>query len=232
MDERWPSSAFQIPGATDENDLEAAMEVLRRGTHIDKDEEDRYSCYSSLVCSLDFVYMQACMHACMQAWKQASKLACKHACIYASIHACMLAANQHVCIHKQPVVNWHEYTYYINETNVRTDPMTNLPGDWIGARLHVVDVRRCCRDSLDPKWKLGMNWKMTTRNCMEATGTRRYELWKRRATRKTDEHWLNFFSRRSVLYLPRPGCRPWERTDLWHHIDRSSRPIGGSIALK
>ena len=28
-------------GATDENDLEAAMEVLRRGTHIDKDDEER-----------------------------------------------------------------------------------------------------------------------------------------------------------------------------------------------
>ena len=41
MDERWPGSAFQIFGATDENDLEAAMEVLRRGTHIDKDEEER-----------------------------------------------------------------------------------------------------------------------------------------------------------------------------------------------
>ena len=27
--------------ATDENDLEAAMEVLRRGTHIDKDDEER-----------------------------------------------------------------------------------------------------------------------------------------------------------------------------------------------
>ena len=44
MDERWPGSAFQIVGATDENDLEVAMEVLReagKGTHIAKDEEDR-----------------------------------------------------------------------------------------------------------------------------------------------------------------------------------------------
>ena len=40
MDERWFSSEFQIFGATDENDLEVAMEVLRKGTHIDKDEED------------------------------------------------------------------------------------------------------------------------------------------------------------------------------------------------
>ena len=30
-----------IPEATDENDLEAAMVVLRGGTHIDKDEEER-----------------------------------------------------------------------------------------------------------------------------------------------------------------------------------------------
>ena len=29
MDERWPGSAFQIFGATDENNLEVAMEVLR-----------------------------------------------------------------------------------------------------------------------------------------------------------------------------------------------------------
>ena len=34
-------SAFQIPEAADENDLEAAMVVLRVGTHIDKDEEKR-----------------------------------------------------------------------------------------------------------------------------------------------------------------------------------------------
>ena len=41
MDERWPASAFQIAGATDENDLEVVMEVWRKGTHIAKDEEDR-----------------------------------------------------------------------------------------------------------------------------------------------------------------------------------------------
>ena len=40
-DDRWFSSAFQIPEATDENDLEAAMVVLLVGTHIDKDEEER-----------------------------------------------------------------------------------------------------------------------------------------------------------------------------------------------
>ena len=40
-DDRWFGSAFQIPEATDENDLEAAMVVLRVGTHIDKDEEER-----------------------------------------------------------------------------------------------------------------------------------------------------------------------------------------------
>ena len=28
-------------GARDENDLEVAMEVLRKGTHIDKNEDDR-----------------------------------------------------------------------------------------------------------------------------------------------------------------------------------------------
>ena len=39
MGERWLGSEFQIFGATDENDLEVAMEVLRKGTHIDKDEE-------------------------------------------------------------------------------------------------------------------------------------------------------------------------------------------------
>ena len=41
MDERLNGSAFQIFGATDKNDLEVVMEVLRRGTHIDKDEEER-----------------------------------------------------------------------------------------------------------------------------------------------------------------------------------------------
>ena len=34
----WDGSAFQIPEAADENNLEAAM-VLRVGTHIDKDKE-------------------------------------------------------------------------------------------------------------------------------------------------------------------------------------------------
>ena len=41
MDERWPGSAFQIIRATDENDLEVAMEVLRKRTHIGKDDDDR-----------------------------------------------------------------------------------------------------------------------------------------------------------------------------------------------
>ena len=41
MDERWPRSVFQIFDATEENDLGVAMEVLRKGTHIDKDEEER-----------------------------------------------------------------------------------------------------------------------------------------------------------------------------------------------
>ena len=41
MDERWPGSVFQNVAATEEYDLEVAMEVLRKGTHIDKDEEDR-----------------------------------------------------------------------------------------------------------------------------------------------------------------------------------------------
>ena len=41
MDERWLGSAFQMFEATDENDLEFAMVVLRGGTHIDNDEEER-----------------------------------------------------------------------------------------------------------------------------------------------------------------------------------------------
>ena len=41
MDDIWFDNAFQIFEATDENDLEAAMVVLRRGTHIEKDEEER-----------------------------------------------------------------------------------------------------------------------------------------------------------------------------------------------
>ena len=39
--ERWFGSEFQIFGATVENDLEVSMEVSPRGTHIDKDEENR-----------------------------------------------------------------------------------------------------------------------------------------------------------------------------------------------
>ena len=41
MDDRWFGNAFQIPESTDENDLEAAMVILRGGTQIDKDEEER-----------------------------------------------------------------------------------------------------------------------------------------------------------------------------------------------
>ena len=36
MEDRWFGNAFQIFEATDENDLEAAMVVLREGTHIEK----------------------------------------------------------------------------------------------------------------------------------------------------------------------------------------------------
>ena len=36
MDDRWFDNAFQIFEATDENDLEVAMVILRGGTHIDK----------------------------------------------------------------------------------------------------------------------------------------------------------------------------------------------------
>ena len=39
MDDRCFSNAFHIFEATDTNDLEVAMVVLRGGTHIDKDEE-------------------------------------------------------------------------------------------------------------------------------------------------------------------------------------------------
>ena len=39
MEDRWFGNEFQILGATDENDLEVAMVVLRGGTHIEKDEE-------------------------------------------------------------------------------------------------------------------------------------------------------------------------------------------------
>ena len=41
MEDRWFGNAFQIFEATDENDLEVAMVVLRGGTHIDKAEEER-----------------------------------------------------------------------------------------------------------------------------------------------------------------------------------------------
>ena len=41
MEDRWFGNAFQIFEATDENDLEAAMVVLRGGTHIEKDKEER-----------------------------------------------------------------------------------------------------------------------------------------------------------------------------------------------
>ena len=41
MEDRWFGNEFQILGATDENDLEVAMVVLRGGTHIEKDEEER-----------------------------------------------------------------------------------------------------------------------------------------------------------------------------------------------
>ena len=41
MDKKLPGSVFQNFAATEENDLEVAMEVLRKGTHMDKDEEDR-----------------------------------------------------------------------------------------------------------------------------------------------------------------------------------------------
>ena len=41
MDDRWFGTEFQIFKATDETDLEAAMVVLRGGTHIDKTEAER-----------------------------------------------------------------------------------------------------------------------------------------------------------------------------------------------
>ena len=43
MEDRWFGKAFQIFEATDENDLEAAMVVLRLGTHIERHEEERSS---------------------------------------------------------------------------------------------------------------------------------------------------------------------------------------------
>ena len=36
MDKRWFGSEFQIFGATDENNLEVAMEVLHKGTIIER----------------------------------------------------------------------------------------------------------------------------------------------------------------------------------------------------
>ena len=41
MDDKWFGNAFQIFEATDANYLEVAMVVLRGGTHIDRDEEER-----------------------------------------------------------------------------------------------------------------------------------------------------------------------------------------------
>ena len=41
MDDRWFGNAFQMFDATDENDVEVSMVVLRGGTHIDRDEEER-----------------------------------------------------------------------------------------------------------------------------------------------------------------------------------------------
>ena len=46
---RWFGNAFQIFEATDENDLEVAMVVLQRGTHIDR---DIYMVISVQVCSM------------------------------------------------------------------------------------------------------------------------------------------------------------------------------------
>ena len=43
MDEKWFDNAFQIFEATDENDLEIAMVVLRGGTNIGNDEEEEDS---------------------------------------------------------------------------------------------------------------------------------------------------------------------------------------------
>ena len=41
MDERWFGNAFQMFEATDENDLEIAIMVVRGGTHIHNDEEEQ-----------------------------------------------------------------------------------------------------------------------------------------------------------------------------------------------
>ena len=47
MEDRWFGNAFQIFEATDEIYLEAAMVVLREGTHIEKDEERRRRAWCS-----------------------------------------------------------------------------------------------------------------------------------------------------------------------------------------
>ena len=44
MEDRWFGKAFQIFEATEEKDLEAAMVVLRGGTHIERHEEERSGC--------------------------------------------------------------------------------------------------------------------------------------------------------------------------------------------
>ena len=41
MVERWFGNAFQIFQAAGENDFEVPMVILRGGTHIDTDEEER-----------------------------------------------------------------------------------------------------------------------------------------------------------------------------------------------
>ena len=41
MEDRWFGNAFQIFEETDDNDFEVVMVVLRGGTHIEKDEEER-----------------------------------------------------------------------------------------------------------------------------------------------------------------------------------------------
>ena len=51
MDKRWFGNAFQMFEATDEKDFEVAMVVLRAGTLIDKDEEER-SAYASTYCEM------------------------------------------------------------------------------------------------------------------------------------------------------------------------------------
>ena len=55
MEDRWFGNAFQIFGATDENDLEAAMVILRGGTHIEKDEEERSARTGTYLRMRDFV---------------------------------------------------------------------------------------------------------------------------------------------------------------------------------